>query len=596
MMSPPCARMLPLPTAVGRPVDRQVSSLTSARMDRSRQCVSHPRLSVWTVTDQPDVTTMESVSTSQSAKQNLAPLNRAAPSARNLIIAGALAGLVAALLMTLVMAVERDWLGVSPPPEAIPDRFAPDLGISFFFALLGFFGGYNHLKQVGVGSLLMGQLVLGAALGVLYAALVSRHRQPRPFSRLGAIVVATIVGLLWLATLGTLAPVLESNYAGRPPEPATTITVLALLVAYGVFAVTVPIVYRVLLDIPAGAAGTSATPRISRRAILAGSVSALVLAVASGVVLKRLFDRAVFSYDGTEYTGTDLQPIVPNDRFYLVTKNVVDPTVDRSVWRLEVSGLLDRPQSYTFDELAALPATTQETTLMCISNAVGAGLMSNAIWKGVALHTLLDAAGPKPAVTKVVLRGVDGYTDTFPIEKALDPTTLVVYEMNGAPLPERHGFPVRVIVPGMFGEKNVKWVTGIELVDHDVKGFYEKQGWGPNFVIPTRSGFTGPDFSQPLPFGQPVVLKGTAFGGNRGVTRVEVSTDDGRSWTEARRDYPGSQLTWSLWSLEWRPDRPGDYRLVVRAVDGTDGVQTAEERDTAPEGATGYQHVTAHVA
>ena len=124
---------------------------------------------------------------------------------------------------------------------------------------------------------------------------------------------------------------------------------------------------------------------------------------------------------------------------------------------------------------------------MCISNGVGDALMSNAHWTGVPLKSLLEAAGPRSSAVEVLLRGADGYTDTIPLEKALDPTTLVVFQMNGEPLPRIHGFPVRLIVPGMYGEKNVKWVTGIEVVDHDAKGFYEQQGWGPDFVIPIRS-------------------------------------------------------------------------------------------------------------
>ena len=135
---------------------------------------------------------------------------------------------------------------------------------------------------------------------------------------------------------------------------------------------------------------------------------------------------------------------------------------------------------------------------MCISNGVGDALMSNARWTGVPLRTLLEAAGPRPGGVEALLRGADGYTDTIPLAKALDPATLVVFEMNGEPLPRIHGYPVRLIVPGMYGEKNVKWVTGIEVVDHDVQGFYEQQGWGPDFVIPIRSRFYEPDLSQPI--------------------------------------------------------------------------------------------------
>ena len=129
---------------------------------------------------------------------------------------------------------------------------------------------------------------------------------------------------------------------------------------------------------------------------------------------------------------------------------------------------------------------------MCISNRIGAGLMSNAVWQGVRLRDLLEASRPLPGAVEVFLNGADAYTDTFAFEKAMDPTTIVAFAMNGEPLPQRHGYPARVVVPGLYGEKNVKWVTRIEVVDYDAKGFYEQQGWGPNFVIPTRSDIFGP--------------------------------------------------------------------------------------------------------
>ena len=217
--------------------------------------------------------------------------------------------------------------------------------------------------------------------------------------------------------------------------------------------------------------------------------------------------------------------------------------------------------------------------------------MSNAVWRGAPLRSLIEAAGPKPGTTKVLFRAVDGYTDTISLQKAMEATTLIAFEMNGAPLPERHGYPVRVLVPGMFGEKNVKWVTRIELVGEQAQGFYEKQGWGPNFTVPTRARFDFPYYDQTIPLASSIRLKGIAFGGDRGISKVEVSTDGGDAWQEARIDYPGTRLGWTLWSLEWRSAQPGDHELVVRAIDSTGQVQISEERGTVPEGATGYHRV-----
>ena len=318
-------------------------------------------------------------------------------------------------------------------------------------------------------------------------------------------------------------------------------------------------------------------------------------ALASGGLLASLYRKATFSYDGLEYRPLDVEPITPTDKFYVVTKNIIDPTIDRDRWSMTVDGLVERPRTWRLDELIALPAVTQETTLMCISNAVGAGLMSNAIWKGVPLRTLLEQSAPRSGAVEVAFHGADSFVDTFSFDKAMEPTTLVAYEMNGAPLEDRHGFPARIIVPGLVGEKNVKWITRIQVVDRDVKGFYERQGWGPDFTVPTRSRFSGPAFDQPLPRTAPIRLQGIAFAGDRGVSGVEVSVDDGASWQTAHIDYDSSPLAWVLWSYRWRPPGAGEYPLLVRATDGRGQLQ-----DPGPVGppmaARGYHRVTARVA
>lgn len=237
---------------------------------------------------------------------------------------------------------------------------------------------------------------------------------------------------------------------------------------------------------------------------------------------------------------------------------------------------------------------------MCISNGIGAGLISNANWTGVQLRTLLEAAGPLPAARKVKLHGVDNYTDTITLEKALDPATLIAFAMNGEPLPQRHGFPARVVVPGYFGEKHVKWITRIELADESAAGFYEKQGWGPDFKVPIRSRIDQPYSEQWFSLGQlsgePAVAKGIAFGGDRGVSRVEVSADDGATWQEARLDYPGTLLTWALWSYEWRPPAEGDHMLVARATNRDGVLQTWNPERPFKSGPTGFHKVPVHVS
>jgi DMSO/TMAO reductase YedYZ molybdopterin-dependent catalytic subunit len=304
-----------------------------------------------------------------------------------------------------------------------------------------------------------------------------------------------------------------------------------------------------------------------------------------------------------------ITPIRPRDEFYQVSKNLIDPMIVRDSWRLDIIGQVENPQVYSFADIAAMPAVEQETTLLCISYGIGSGLCSNAIWKGVPLPRLLAQAKPKPNVTTVLFRAADGYYETFRFEKAMEPTTLVAYEMNGEPLPQGHGFPLRLIVPGLYGEKNPKWLTRIELLDEaDARlhrrhgcGFYKQQGWGRlGDVIPTHSRFDAPQvagnhFAEPFILGKTAELRGMAFGGDRGISKVEISTDNGQTWEEAEISQPGTKISWSLWRYEWTPKAVGESRLVVRATDGEGKLQISDYRDPVPDGATGLHSVRANV-
>lgn len=536
--------------------------------------------------------------------------SEAIPTVRWLAIAatGLLSGVVAALLMVLLMAAARTWLGISPPPEALPDRFAPTIPISQFFALFERFGGYNGLKRFGIQSGLGGLFTVGAVVGIVYALIVENRRSRAAawrngFSRYGVLFVVAAALVLWVVSVALLWPVLDANYRGLPPGSARIASMLALLVQFAAYGAVLVLLYRWLAPRPALA--TPPVPvgeTLGRRAVVAGAAGA-ALAAGSGALIRDLNARATFSYDGMAYSGPGVLPIAPNDKFYTVTKNVVDPNVDAGIWRLEIGGMVEEPRGYTFADLMALGGIEQESTLMCISNRIGAGLFSNAVWQGIPLRDLLQASRPLPGAVEVLLNGADAYTDTFAFEKAMNPTTIVAYSMNGEPLPQRHGYPARVVVPGLYGEKNVKWVTRIEVVDYDAKGFYEQQGWGPNFVIPTRSDIFAPrwvrrrgdTFVEPFAAGQMAVIRGRAFAGDRGIQRVEFSPDDGETWRSVRIDYPGTHLTWTFWSADWLPEEPGAYTLLSRAVDGAGNPQPSETRGIVPQGATGYHRVVATV-
>jgi len=505
--------------------------------------------------------------------------------------------MVAVAAMTLVTALLRALAEVPSPAELVGDRLGERVPVKPFLNLIGLIGTYGRLKALSVAGTLTVTLVAGAVLGAVYARVTERQRQAGTpglgrfgLSSRAVIMLAMTTWLAWLGSVALFWPLLSSYYRGAVPATARVANSAGLFLAFAVYAATLVIAHRLVVRSPAEP-GPGRT--VGRRAFLAGGVG-VAAAAASGGVLTQMYRRSAFRYDGLQYNA-DIQPITPNDKFYVVTQNLLDPEVSRGTWRLEVTGEVDRPRRYDFAAITGLGPVTQESTLACISNGVGGGLMSNAVWKGVKLRQLLEAAVPRPGAVDVVFHGVDGYVDTFPLAKAMDETTLVAYEMNGQPLPLRHGFPVRIIVPGLYGEKNVKWIDRIEVSNANEKGFYENQGWGPDFGVQTQSRFTAPAFDRPLPMA-PVTLRGTAFAGDRGVSKVEVSADDGATWQTAAIDYAGTRLTWNLWSYQWTPTRPGEHRLAVRATDGTGTLQTDKERNSGPEGATGHHKVAARIA
>ena len=524
------------------------------------------------------------------------------------LFAGLIAGGLAAVVMLLAMAASRRWLGISPPVEAVPDRIAPLLDIQTFFSLFGKYGGYNGLKQFGILSGIRGVLATGVMVGILYALVIESDRSRRGKWRWGVSLLAWgFIGsaalVAWIGLVAFPWPVTPANYRGLPYSVARWVTIAALLAWIALFAATLVLTYRAVTAraVPAPRAGDPrpvAAP-VGRRAVIAGlATSALLLPFTR--LLRAMYDDATFAYDGRVNSGEDIQPITPNERFYTVTKNVVDPDVDRDLWRLEIGGHVERDLTLGFDDLQDFDQVDQETTLMCISNRIGAGLFSNARWRGVRLRDVLQAAGVREGAVDVVLAGADAYRDTFAIGRALEETTLLVYEMNGEPLPRIHGFPVRAIVPGLYGEKNVKWITRIDVVTEDAKGFYEQQGWGPSFVPPARSDIFRPRtrlrggvfrFTREFPAGKPVELRGRAFAGDRGIRSVEISTDDGASWRPAEIYYPGTRLTWALWRSTWIPREPGEVVITSRAVDGNDEPQPSEARGIVPQGASGYHKV-----
>src|SRR5438552_3609651 len=487
-------------------------------------------------------------------------------------------------------------LGVATPLIIIGDRLSVFIPPGPFLSLMGKVGGYNHLKQLGVGSTIAGQLLVAAIGGAMFGLLARRNR-----ARASAMWTMSIFIVLPIVAFAiALWPVLGTSYVGLPIDAARLVTLVSFALCVFLFERTLVAAFQFLATLKIGKRGYEFTPVIGRRAFVLGAIGAAV--AGGGIALARtLYRRATFSYDGTQYKGRIVEPITPNELFYCVTKNVVDPKVNVDLWHLEVNGLLQNRATWRFQDLLGFEATEQETTLMCISNGLDAGLISNAMWKGVPLRDLLDQAAPLSNAARVRLRGVDNYTDTIPLEKAMEPTTLLAYEMNGVQLPHRHGYPLRVIVPGYFGEKHVKWLTRVEVTDPNAKGFYETQGWGPDFITPTRSRIDVPDHESWFSLGQlnsSIEVKGIAYGGDRGISRVELSFDDGKTWNDAEIHYTGGDLAWSLWKMHagWTPTGPGDYIIAVRATDGEGDVQEWEADRSPFSGVTGFHKIVVYIA
>jgi DMSO/TMAO reductase YedYZ molybdopterin-dependent catalytic subunit len=279
--------------------------------------------------------------------------------------------------------------------------------------------------------------------------------------------------------------------------------------------------------------------------------------------------------------------ITANENHYTVDTTLVKPRVLIDEWRLDIKGLVQAPFSLTYDQLLDLEAVEQLHTLECISNYVGGDLISTALWTGVPLRDLLDRAQVKAGAYDVVFTSVDGYTDSIPIAKAMEDRTLVAYLMNGKTVPQDHGYPARMLVPNIYGMKNVKWIRTIEIVNYDFIGYWQQQGWSDSAPVNTNARIDLPSRNTRWSGGA-ITVAGIAFAGARGISKVELSSDGAKSWGLATLEAPMGPLTWRRWSYAWTPNGAGPAKLIVRATDGTGNTETPIGRPPYPDGSTGY--------
>jgi DMSO/TMAO reductase YedYZ molybdopterin-dependent catalytic subunit len=298
---------------------------------------------------------------------------------------------------------------------------------------------------------------------------------------------------------------------------------------------------------------------------------------------------------GVPDLDAEIPPTTPNDDFY-VQSVLGTPDVDTQAWRLQIGGAVSGRATISLAELQALGGRDKEHTLMCIGSSPTWKAVDNAVWTGVPLGEVLDAYGLEADAGAIELQfeSADGYRTALPLSDLQDREIWLVWGMNGAPLPPDHGAPLRVLVPDRYGMKNPKWVTQISFGTEALLGTWESGGWSNDATIQPVAYAHLPDPDGRLPL-DTVPISGSAFCGTGRPERVEVSEDDGVTWTEAAFVYEGPDDAWNLWRFEWVPPRAGTFTLLVR-VFAEDGRSSDADWDNGLAGYGGYDIVELMVA
>ena len=505
--------------------------------------------------------------------------------------AAALAGLAAgAAALGSAELVAGILFGAASPVIAIGDTiiaFQPPGAKQFVVDLVG-----EADKLLLIGAIALVALAVSAGLGVL--------ARGRPgLARVGFAAF----GLAYLGA-GLRDPLAE-------PLP----TLLAVVAAVSVAILVLGWLFRLLVR--GRRPAVAEMPAWGRRRFIGTSLAVIGVALGGGIAGRTLLERSRTAAirqagripapsstappppAGAELAGAPgIAPLVtPNEEFYRIDTALLVPRPNLSTWRLRVHGLVDRPFELTYDELLEMPIHEQHVTIACVSNEVGGDLVGNALWGGVRLRELLDRAGVRAEATQIVGRSVDRFTAGFPTAWAMEPDreSLVAVTMNGEPLPPSHGFPARLIVPGLFGYVSAtKWLSDIELTTWEgFNGYWVPLGWAKEGPILTQSRIDVPRASASIPAGR-TPIAGVAWAPDRGISVLEVRIDDGEC-LPAELSTPISDATWVQWLLAWEAT-PGEHRIAVRATDGTDEVQTDRRTPPAPDGARGHHTITVSVA
>ncbi len=508
---------------------------------------------------------------------------------RGLAVAAALTGLLAAATAVAVGHLVASVTGPSSSPLlAVGSTFidlTPEWLKSFAIETFG-----SNDKIALLGGISATVAVLALAIGLVSL------RHPR-----AAAVVVGAFGLVG-ATAALLRPT------------ATIASAIPSLVGAAAGTIVLLLLHRALVG-TAGSATRTATSMTSRRRFLVSAAGVGALVVIGGGVGAVLTGRRAASVSaastpipmpldpapalpaGVDLGIADVAPFTtPNADFYRVDTALDVPVVDVASWRLRVHGMVEREVELTYAELVELPTIERDITLTCVSNVVGGRYVGSARWIGVPLATVLELAGVKPGADQIVSTSVDGFTIGTPTVIATDGRdAMLAFAMNGEPLPPAHGYPVRMVVPGLYGYVSAtKWLVDLELTTFDAYDpYWVQRGWAAEAPIKTMSRIDAPKPLARLAAGT-VAVGGVAWAQHRGVERVEVRVDGG-PWTEARLAKVGSIDTWRQWVYEWDA-APGNHAIEVRATDGDGVIQTEARSEPFPSGATGWHSVVVTVA
>jgi DMSO/TMAO reductase YedYZ molybdopterin-dependent catalytic subunit len=454
---------------------------------------------------------------------------------------------------------------VAGPIAGLMARRMPDVVIRYAITVLGDLGDrLNILTALAIAIALFGAAaVVGLAVG-------RRLDQPALATPVGGGLVAAVAFGL------TDAP-LPSVVAGRAAGLDLAVAALAARTGDGGVSTDRR---RVLGGVGSAIVAVGGGYALGSRGTLGGAASGAAEPLEVTGALRTEIDRLLRTADERSLAVENLDPLV-SERFYEVDINATDPTIKAEEWELSVTGAVDEEVTYDYADVRSLEAENRFVSLRCVGESRNGRKMDNALWTGVPIMDLVEPAGPAEECC-VMLRAADGFYEEFPLPALED--GFLAFGMNGETLPRGHGYPARALIPGHWGEINVKWLTEIEVLAEEVDGYWEERGWHGTGPVNTVAKL---HHQRRLADGR-IEVGGHAYAGTRGVSAVEVSTDGGDAWTEATLSaaLPGEDV-WRQWRYDY--EAPGsEHEVVVRAIEADGTVQPEAETDAFPSGPAGW--------